>query len=61
MLWDLLQQLQISRSDRHAMDADERIDQLERQLERTNEVLIKLIRYIEKRDRRDLDGDGLIG
>lgn len=61
MLWDLLQQMQIGRTERHAMDVEERLTALERQLDRNNKVLVEVIKYLEKRDGRDLDGDGEIG
>jgi hypothetical protein len=61
MFWDLIQQMQIDRTERHAMAVDERLAALERQVDRNNEVLVEVIKYLEKRDGRDLDGDGEIG
>ncbi len=61
MLWDLLQQVQIGRTERHAVNVDERLAALERQLDRNSKVLVEVIKYLEKRDGRDLDGDGKIG
>lgn len=61
MLWDLFQQVQIGRNERHALSVDERLAAIERQLDRNGKVLAEVIRYLETRDGRDLDGDGKIG
>lgn len=61
MLWDLFQQVQIGRNERHALSVDERLAAIERQLDHNASVLADLISYLEKRDGRDLDGDGKIG
>lgn len=61
MLWDLLQQMQIGRAEEQAASIEERLATLERKLERNSRVLVDLIRHLEKREGRDLDGDGRIG
>jgi hypothetical protein len=43
------------------MSVDERLAALEQQLERSNKVLVEVIKYLEKRDGLDLDDDGEIG
>lgn len=53
--------MQIGRTEQHAMDVDERLAALERQLDRNSKVLVEVIKFLEKRDGRDLDGDGKIG
>jgi hypothetical protein len=37
------------------------VAELERKAKRNDRVLVELIRYLEKRDGRNLDGDGSIG
>ncbi len=61
MIWDLIQQIQLGRAERQATSTQERIHDLEQRLRQTEDVLIDVIRYLERRDGRDLDGDGEIG
>jgi hypothetical protein len=61
MIWDLIQQIQLGRAERQATTVQEQIDDLEQRLRQTEDVLIDVIRYLERRDGRDLDGDGEIG
>jgi hypothetical protein len=61
MIWNLIQQIQLGRAERQATTTQEQIDDLEQRLRRTEDVLIDVIRYLERRDGRDLDGDGEIG
>jgi uncharacterized protein YigA (DUF484 family) len=58
MLWDLIQQLQLGEARNQASSLEERVAYLERKVERNDRVLVELIRYLEKREGRDLDGDG---
>jgi hypothetical protein len=61
MLWDLLQQMQIGRAEQQATSVEARLAHIENQLERNPRVLTDLIRYLERRDGKDLDGDGRVG
>ena len=61
LFWDLYQQSEIStQSDRTASLAD-RIDRLEADVRRTQELLRAVIERLEKQTGSDLDGDGRIG
>ena len=61
MLWDLLQQFQLGEARGMAASLEERVAYLEKKVERNDRVLVELIKYLEKRDNRDLDGDGSVG
>jgi hypothetical protein len=61
MLWDLIQQFQLGEARNQASSLEERVPYLERKVERNDRVLVELIRYVEKGEGRDLDGDGAIG
>ena len=61
LIWDLIQQGQIGESHRRAESLEERVQQLEGELQRTNEVLMRLLRALEHRFGQDLDGDNRIG
>ena len=60
MLWNLIQQVQLGEARNQASSLEERVAYLERKVERNDRVLVELIRYFEKREGRDLDGDGAI-
>ena len=61
LFWDLYQQSQIStQSDRTASLAD-RVDRLEADMRRTQQLLRAVIERLEKQTGTDLDGDGRIG
>jgi hypothetical protein len=61
MLWDLIQQFQLGEARNQASSLEERVVYLERKVERNERVMVELIRYLEKREGRDLDGDGAVG
>ena len=61
MLWDLLQQFQLGEARDRAASMEERVAYLERKVERNERVMVELIGYLEKREGRDLDGDGVVG
>lgn len=61
MLWNLLQQVQLGEAEKQAASLEERVYYLERRLEQNSRVLADLIRYLEKKEGRDLDGDGSVG
>lgn len=61
MLWDLIQQIQLGKARQHSMSIEDRIASLEQQIERNNKALVEVIKYLERRDGSDLDGDGNVG
>lgn len=61
MLWDILQQMQLHGESRRTGSLEQRVAYLELQLARTNEMLEKVVRYVERRDGEDIDGDGRVG
>ena len=56
-----MQQSQISNQERRAESLEERVAWLERELDRTSDLLYKLLDYMERRFSEDIDGDGHIG
>jgi hypothetical protein len=60
-IWDLIQQGQIGDARQRAATLEQRVEQLESQLERTNDVLMRLLRRMEQRFGEDLDGDHRVG
>lgn len=61
LIWDLIQHGQIADQKRHAETLEQRVAQLETEVRRTNETLIKLLRALEHRFGEDLDGDNRVG
>ena len=61
LIWDLIQHSQISQTQDRASLLEQRVVQLENELQRTNEALIRLLRALEKRFGEDLDSDGRVG
>ena len=61
MLWNLIQQVQLGEARNQASSLEERVAYLERKVGRNERVMVELIGYLEKREGRDLDGDGAVG
>ena len=61
LLWDLMQQSQIGDSKQRAQNLEARVAALENQVRRTNEVMVNLLRALERRFGEDLDGDNRVG
>jgi hypothetical protein len=61
LIWDLIQHNQISETRGRADSLEQRVGALETQLQRTNEVMVRLLKALERRFGDDLDGDGRIG
>ena len=57
----MIQHGQIQDSHRRADTLEQRVDQLEDELRRTNMTLMKLLGALEKRFGEDLDGDNRVG
>ena len=60
LIWDLIQHGQIERTNIRAEGLEQRIERLERELQTTNETLMKLLSALEQRFGQDLDGDGRV-
>ncbi|HZD06430.1 MAG TPA: hypothetical protein VE173_16075 [Longimicrobiales bacterium] len=61
IIWDLIQQGQISDARTRTESMEARVARLEDELRRTNETLVRLLRALETRFGEDLDRDGRIG
>jgi hypothetical protein len=61
LIWDLIQHSQISETQDRASSLEQRVVQLENELQRTNEGFIRLLRALETRFGEDLDSDGRVG
>lgn len=61
LFWDLIQHSQISQAHGKADSLEQRVSDLENQLERTNNTLMELLRVLETRFGDDLDSDGRVG
>ena len=61
LIWDIIQHGQIKDARTHAENLEGRVAELEGELKRTNEALVKLLRALEKRFGEDLDGDNRVG
>jgi hypothetical protein len=61
MLWDLIQQFQLGEARDRAGSLEQRVAYLEEKVERDEKVLVELIKYLEKKEGRDIDGDGSVG
>jgi uncharacterized protein involved in exopolysaccharide biosynthesis len=61
VIWDLIQHGQISATQQRATSLEQRVEDLERELLRTNETLMTLLRLLERRFGEDLDRDGRVG
>ena len=60
-IWDIIQHGQIADSKKRAATLEQRVNQLEADLRRTNEALVKLLQGLEKRFGEDLNGDNRVG
>ena len=61
LLWDLMQESQISEQKERADSLEGRVSQLENELHETRLLLHKLVSILEKEQNKDIDGDGQIG
>jgi uncharacterized coiled-coil protein SlyX len=61
LFWDLIQQSQISQQERRSVGLEQRVADLEAELDRTRELLRSLIERLEKHFGMDLDQNGRIG
>lgn len=61
LFWDLLQQSQISEQRDRAATLEERVAQLEDELDRTRRLQRMMLERLETTLGEDIDGDGRIG
>jgi hypothetical protein len=61
LFWDLYQQSQISSQSDRSATLEQRVERLEADLRRSQQLLRAVIERLEKRIGADLDGDGRIG
>lgn len=61
LIWDIIQHGQIKDARTHAENLEQRVSDLEDEVRRTNEALLKLLRALETRFGEDLDGDNRVG
>lgn len=61
IFWDLIQQNQLSKHAERANTLEERVQSLEQELERTQELTLLMLERLEEWMDKDLDGDGKIG
>lgn len=61
LFWDLIQQSQISNQQSRSTTHEARIARLEKELEDTQNLLLKLLDRLETHFGKDFDGDGRVG
>lgn len=61
LIWDLIQQGQISSAASRADTIEHRVSRLEAEVRQTNKTLMQLLKALETRFGEDLDHDGRIG
>lgn len=61
LFWDLMQQSAINEQQEKSTDLESRVMYLEEELKKTQELLYKTLRALEKYSQQDVDGDGKIG
>ena len=61
LIWDLIQQGQISDATSRADSLEQRVSKLEAEIRQTNDTLMWLLRALETRFGEDLDHDGRVG
>lgn len=61
LIWDLIQHNQIGATQERASSLEQRVTRIEKELHRTNQTLVALLRALEQRFGDDLDRDGRVG
>ncbi len=61
LFWDLIQQSEIEKQKDKAESLEQRVADLENELETTKDLLLKTLRLLESRSGQDIDNDGVIG
>lgn len=61
IFWDLLQQDELDKQEKQAKNLEERVVELEKELEATRALLKKTLVALETHLSQDIDGDGKTG
>ena len=61
IFWDIMQQDELDKQEKKAKNLEERVEQLEADLETTRGLLKKTLVALENHLSRDIDGDGVTG
>lgn len=61
IFWDLLQQDELEKQQKHANSIEDRVQQLEEELANTKVLLKKTLIALETHLVKDIDGDGVTG
>ncbi|MEJ2583498.1 MAG: hypothetical protein P8Z38_00180 [Robiginitalea sp.] len=61
IFWDIMQQDELDKQEKKAKNLEERVEQLEADLETTRSLLKKTLVALEQHLSRDIDGDGVTG
>ncbi len=61
LFWNLIQQGQLGRHETKVTTLEGRVAYLERELQRTQDLLVKTLKVLEEVSGKDYDGDGKIG
>lgn len=61
LFWDLMQQEEIDSQKEKAESIEDRVEILERELEKTRKLLMDTLHVLEKHVGQDIDMDGKIG
>ena len=61
IFWDLLQQDEIDKQKSNAETLEDRVDELEKELNHTRAILKKTLVALETHLSQDIDGDGITG
>ena len=61
IFWDLIQQDELEKQKKEANSLEERVDQLEKELNNTRTLLKKTLVALETHLSKDIDGDGKTG
>lgn len=61
LFWDLIQQSEIEEQKGKAESLEERVIQLEAELEKTKALLLKTLKILEQHSGKDINDDGVIG
>lgn len=61
IFWDLIQQDELEKQKKEANSLEERVEQLENELNKTKTLLKKTLVALETHLSKDIDGDGKMG
>ena len=61
IFWDLIQQSQLEDQKNKAATVEQRVTDLEQELAKTKDLLLRTLRLLEQRSGQDIDNDGVIG